>query len=173
MWLSAVSSRRDRPCKQPVPREAGGATVCSHQSWPGIVEDCLGWKIYSHVSHCAFDLKFTTDEMFFYICLTVDSAVGGFEKRTPSATLSTHWVPGCLRWTERFTAVWSCSSGAEETLPGAAGKSLANSCQLWITEFIQMCDTVCRRLVTVITWSRATSWPRTRSYWTRGTLRWL
>lgn len=31
---------------------------------------------------------------------------------------------------------------------------------------------VCFRLATAITWSRAASWPRTRSCWTRGTPRW-
>lgn len=60
--------------------------------------------------------------------LTVDPAVGGFEERTPSDALcctsagATHRVPGGTHWPERIPLVWPCSPGAEETLPGAAGK---------------------------------------------------
>lgn len=54
-----------------------------------------------------------------------DPAVGGLEERTPSATLrpgNANRVSGWTHRTERISPLWSCSPGAEEALPGAAGE---------------------------------------------------
>lgn len=48
------------------------------------------------------------------------------------------------------------------------------SCLLWVSEIINVSKTFWGflRLVTGTIWSRAASWPRIRSCWTRGTPRW-
>lgn len=61
--------------------------------------------------------------------LPAHAAVGGFEKRTPPATLprtgtrGTNRLPRCTGWPQRICSVRSCSPGAEKTVPGAAGTS--------------------------------------------------
>lgn len=66
-----------------------------------------------------------------FIFPPADPAVGGLEERTPSATLrlgDANRVSGWTHRTERISPLWSCSPGAEEALPGAAGKITALSC---------------------------------------------
>lgn len=89
--------------------------------------DQVRWRVEGRVTLS----EFVSGELLssFYLVLPVDPAVGGFEERAPSAALcctssgGARRVPGRTSWPERVTPVWSCSPGAEEALPGAAGKS--------------------------------------------------